>query len=55
MIGKPEKGRMVENMLLQMAHTGQIMGKLDESELINILEKVNEQMQQTTTTVKVSS
>ncbi|GFG36984.1 hypothetical protein Cfor_05405 [Coptotermes formosanus] len=49
MIGKPEKGRMVENMLLQMAHTGQVMGKLDESELINILEKVNEQMQHNTT------
>jgi len=53
MIGKPDKGRMVENMLLQMAHTGQIMGKLDESELINILEKVSEQMQHSTT-VKVS-
>jgi programmed cell death protein 5 len=52
MIGKPEKGRLVENMLIQMAHTGQIMGKLDESELINILEKVSEQMQQRTT-VKV--
>jgi programmed cell death protein 5 len=49
MIGKPDKGRMVENMLLQMARTGQIMGKLDESELINILEKVNEQMQHNTT------
>lgn len=49
MIGKPEKGRLVENMLIQMAHTGQIMGKLDESELINILQKVNEQMQQRTT------
>jgi len=53
MIGKPDKGRMVENMLLQMAHAGQIMGKLDESELINILEKVSEQMQHNTT-VKVS-
>jgi programmed cell death protein 5 len=53
MIGKPEKGRLVENMLIQMAHTGQIMGKLDESELINILQKISEQMQQNTT-VKVS-
>lgn len=52
MTGKPEKGRLVENMLIQMAHTGQIMGKLDESELINILQKVSEQMQQRTT-VKV--
>jgi programmed cell death protein 5 len=54
MIGKPEKGQLVENMLLNMAHTGQIMGKLGESELINILEKVSEQMQHNTT-VKVSS
>ncbi|PSN43896.1 Programmed cell death protein 5 [Blattella germanica] len=49
MIGKPEKGQLVENMLLQMARTGQIMGKLGESELINILEKVSEQMQRSTT------
>ncbi|KDR16742.1 programmed cell death protein 5 [Zootermopsis nevadensis] len=49
MIGKPEKGRLVENMLLQMARTGQIMSKLGESELINILEKVSEQMQHNTT------
>lgn len=48
MIGKPEKGRMVENMLLQMAQTGQIMTKLGEIELIGILEKVNEQMQRKT-------
>jgi programmed cell death protein 5 len=54
MVGKPEKGRLVENMLLQMAHRGQIMSKLGESELINILEKVSEQMQHNTT-VKVSS
>jgi programmed cell death protein 5 len=53
MIGKPEKGRLVENMLIQMAHKGQIMGKLDESELVNILQKISEQMQQNTK-VKVS-
>jgi programmed cell death protein 5 len=54
MVGKPEKGQLVENMLLQMAHTGQIMSKLGESELINILEKVSQQMQHNTT-VKVNS
>ncbi|KAG8232267.1 hypothetical protein J437_LFUL011754 [Ladona fulva] len=43
MVGKPEKGRLVENMLLSMASSGQIMGKLGESELIGILEKVSEQ------------
>ncbi|XP_068081306.1 programmed cell death protein 5 [Anabrus simplex] len=49
MVGKPEKGQLVENMLLQMARTGQIMGKLGENELISILEKVSEQMQKKTT------
>lgn len=48
MIGKPEKGKMIENMLLQMAQTGQIMSKLGENELIGLLEKVNEQMQRKT-------
>jgi programmed cell death protein 5 len=48
MTGKPEKGRLVENMLIQMARTGQIMSKLDESELINILHKISEQLQQNT-------
>lgn len=44
MVGKPEKGQMIESMLLQMARTGQIVGKLGEGELINILERVSEQM-----------
>lgn len=52
MIGKPEKGVMVENMLLQMARSGQIMGKLGENELISILERVSSQLQKKTT-VKV--
>ncbi|XP_071451702.1 programmed cell death protein 5-like [Hetaerina americana] len=43
LVGKPEKGRLVENMLLNMARSGQIMGKLGEEELIGILEKVREQ------------
>lgn len=54
MIGKPEKGRMIENMLLQMAQNGHIMTKLGENELIGLLEKVNEQMQRKTV-VKVIS
>ncbi|XP_054285664.1 programmed cell death protein 5 [Macrosteles quadrilineatus] len=52
MVGKPEKGRMVENMLLQMAQRGQLMGRLGENELIGILEQVNEKMSQAKTTVK---
>lgn len=43
LVGKPEKGRLVENMLLSMARSGQIMGKLGETELIGILQKVSEQ------------
>lgn len=47
MVGKPEKGRMVENMLIQMAQRGQIMGKIGETELIGILESVNQQLSAT--------
>lgn len=56
MIGKPEKGRMVENMLLRMAQSGQIVNKLGEDELIGLLEQVNNQMQsqERKTTVKVN-
>lgn len=56
MIGKPEKGQMVENMLLRMAQSGQIVNKLGEDELIGLLEQVNNQMQgqERKTTVKVN-
>ncbi len=55
MIGKPEKGRMVENLILQMAQTRQIMTKLTEEELIGLLEKVNQQFgNKQKTTVKVN-
>lgn len=54
MIGKPEKGRLVENLILQMAQTRQIMSKLNEEELIGLIEKVNKQFGcQQKTTVKV--
>lgn len=54
LVGKPEKGRMVENMLISMAQRGQIMGKMDEDELIGILEKISEQTNRQTK-VKVSN
>ncbi|XP_065675187.1 programmed cell death protein 5-like [Hydra vulgaris] len=41
---KPEKAKMVENMIIQMARTGQISGKLNEQSLVNILERINQQM-----------
>ncbi|KAG5328076.1 PDCD5 protein, partial [Acromyrmex charruanus] len=48
-LGKPEKGKMVEEMLLNMAQRGQLPGKLGEKELINLLENVNQQTQKKTT------
>uniref|UniRef100_UPI00398F062A programmed cell death protein 5 n=1 Tax=Pristiophorus japonicus TaxID=55135 RepID=UPI00398F062A len=41
---KPEKAKSVENYLIQMARFGQLSGKISESGLIEILEKVNQQM-----------
>lgn len=52
-LGKPEKGKMVEEMLLNMAQRGQLPGKLGEKELIDLLENVNQQTQKKTT-VKVN-
>merc|ERR1711988_1461267 len=48
-VAKPEKAKMVENMLIQMARTGQIQGKLGEAQLKNLLERVSSQTQKTTT------
>lgn len=52
MLGKPEKGQMVESMLVRMAQSGQIMKKLGEQDLIGILESVNAQIPQSKTSVK---
>ncbi|XP_020385621.1 programmed cell death protein 5 [Rhincodon typus] len=40
---KPEKAKSVENYLIQMARFGHPGGKISESGLIEILEKVNQQ------------
>uniref|UniRef100_H2VB72 Programmed cell death protein 5 n=1 Tax=Takifugu rubripes TaxID=31033 RepID=H2VB72_TAKRU len=40
---KPEKAKAVENYLIQMARLGQLGGKISESGLIEILEKVSQQ------------
>lgn len=48
LLGKPEKGRMVQAMLLRMAQSGQIMSKIGEKELINLLENVSAQTQSKT-------
>ncbi|XP_018325257.1 programmed cell death protein 5 [Agrilus planipennis] len=52
MLGKPEKGKLVENMILRMAQMGQIGSKIGEKELIGILESVNQQIPQSKTSVK---
>ncbi|XP_065160294.1 programmed cell death protein 5 [Atheta coriaria] len=51
-LGKPEKGRMVEDMLVRMAQSGQIRNKISESDFIGILESVNAQLPQHNTSVK---
>ncbi|KAJ3128582.1 hypothetical protein HK098_004008 [Nowakowskiella sp. JEL0407] len=39
---KPEKGRAVEDLLIRMAQSGQLGGKVKEPQLIELLEKINE-------------
>ncbi|KAM7357886.1 programmed cell death 5 [Cochliomyia hominivorax] len=51
-ISKPEKAAMFENMVIRMAQTGQLRGKLDDAQFVNILESVNAQMPQSKSTVK---
>uniref|UniRef100_A0AAV2LPR1 Programmed cell death protein 5 n=1 Tax=Knipowitschia caucasica TaxID=637954 RepID=A0AAV2LPR1_KNICA len=46
---KPEKATAVENYLIQMARMGQLGGKISESGLIEILEKVSQQTEKKTT------
>eukprot|EP00057_Strongylocentrotus_purpuratus_P031164 XP_783776.1 PREDICTED: programmed cell death protein 5 [Strongylocentrotus purpuratus] len=41
---KPEKAKMIENMLIQMARQGQIGGKINEDGLKGLLEQVNVKM-----------
>ncbi|KAI8790560.1 Programmed cell death protein 5 [Biomphalaria glabrata] len=49
-IAKPEKARMVENLIIQMARTGQLQGqKLSEAQLKDLLEQVSSSTQKKTT------
>lgn len=45
---KPERAEHVEAMLIQMAQTGQINGKVGEAQLVDLLEKVSSHSQKTT-------
>ncbi|XP_023809272.1 programmed cell death protein 5 [Oryzias latipes] len=46
---KPDKANAVENYLIQMARFGKLGGKISESGLIEILEKVSQQTEKKTT------
>ncbi len=46
---KPERAQQVESMLIQMAQTGQITGKVGEGQLVSLLEKISQQTQKKTT------
>jgi len=39
-VAKPERGSMVENILLNMMRTGQLRGKMSEDEFVAILNRV---------------
>lgn len=40
-VAKPDKGKRIEAMLIQMAQTGQLGGRVGEDELIGLLEKLS--------------
>lgn len=44
-LGKPEKGKMIEDMLVNMAQRQQLRERLGEKELICLLESVNQRTQ----------
>jgi len=46
---KPEKAQMVENMIIQMARSGQIPGKLCDKDLVSIMERINSTTERKTT------
>ncbi|KAK7497648.1 hypothetical protein BaRGS_00011043 [Batillaria attramentaria] len=48
-VAKPEKAAMIENTLVRMAQTGQLRGKMNEEELIGMLESISEKTQKKTT------
>uniref|UniRef100_A0A8C7HW85 Programmed cell death protein 5 n=1 Tax=Oncorhynchus kisutch TaxID=8019 RepID=A0A8C7HW85_ONCKI len=48
-LAQPEKAKAVENYLIQMARMGQLGGKISETGLIDILEKVSQQTEKKTT------
>lgn len=45
---KPDKAKSVEMMLIRMAQSGQISGKVGEAQLVELLGKISQQTQKTT-------
>lgn len=50
-ISKPEKAEMVEKMIINMAQQGRIGGKLDDTQLVSLLETISQQMPRSTSKV----
>eukprot|EP01136_Pigoraptor_vietnamica_P019158 Opistho-1_new@66383 len=49
---KPEKARAVEELIIRMARTGQLGGKVDEAQLISLLEQVGGAEKKAATSIK---
>ncbi|KAJ3323671.1 hypothetical protein HDV06_001401 [Boothiomyces sp. JEL0866] len=47
-IVKEDKARGVEDMIIRMAQTGQIRGKVSESQLVDLLSQISEQQTKST-------
>lgn len=51
-LSKPEKAQLVEGQIIRMAQSGQLPGRLNEEQLIQLLESLNSQLPKSTSTVK---
>ena len=46
---KPERAEQIEGMLIQMAQSGQIRGKIEEAQLVDLLGQISQKTQKKTT------
>lgn len=51
-LSKPDKAEIAEMNIIRMAQTGQIGGKLEDEQLVQILEQINRQMPKSESMVK---
>jgi len=47
---KPDKARRVEDMIIGAAQSGQLRGKVDEANLISLLDQISKKQKHTTIT-----